>query len=183
MSWILDVFLKDSVGQALLVLCLVIVLGMILGSIRIFSVNVGVAGVLFVGILFGHFGVKVNPVVTEFARDLGLILFVYSIGQEVGPGFVEVLLSGGLRWIFGAALITVVPLVLFSLAARVFLGLNFLSVCGLLAGSMTDPPALAYANSQEPSSDGPSTAFVAVYPLTMLLRVFAAQALILFFSG
>ncbi len=79
------------------------------------------------------------------------------------------------------ALITVVPLVIFSLAARLFLKLDFLSVSGLLAGSMTDPPALAYANAQEPSSDGPSMAFVAVYPLTMLLRVFVAQALVLFF--
>jgi putative transport protein len=64
---------------------------------------------------------------------------------------------------------------------RLFLRLNFLSVCGLLAGSMTDPPALAFANAQEPSSEGVSMADVAVYPLTMLLRVFAAQALILFF--
>jgi putative transport protein len=95
-SWILDVFLKDSVGQALLILCLVIVLGMILGSIKVFSVNVGVAGVLFVGLIFGHFGIKVNPVMTELARDLGLILFVYSIGQEVGPGFLASLRKRGL---------------------------------------------------------------------------------------
>lgn len=96
MSWVLDVFLEDSVGQALLILCLVIVLGMILGSIRVFSVNIGVAGILFVGLLFGHLGVRVNPLMTELARDLGLILFVYSIGQEVGPGFLASLRKRGL---------------------------------------------------------------------------------------
>ena len=91
-------------------------------------------------------------------------------------------MKGGVYWIVGAALVTVVPIVLFSLAARLLLKLNFLSLCGLMAGSMTDPPALAFANAQQPSSDGVSMGFVAVYPLTMLLRVFVAQVLILFFS-
>jgi putative transport protein len=79
-----------------------------------------------------------------------------------------------------AAMITFFPLVLVGLAARLYLKLNFTSICGVLAGSMTDPPALAFANTMT-GSDAPSVSYATVYPLTMLLRVVAAQLLVLLF--
>ena len=142
MSWLLDIFLKDSVGQALLIICLVIVLGMILGRIKVFSVHLGVAGILFVGILFGHYGVKVNPVMAELARDLGLILFVYSIGQEVGPGFLASLRKRGLPLNLLAAGIVmsggIITLVL-HWAGKVPMA----AAAGLLSGATTNTPSLA----------------------------------------
>jgi putative transport protein len=172
-----------------------IALGVLLGSLPIripgmaVPVRIGLAGgPLIAAIILSRIG-SLGPLVWHIPlsanlmlRNIGIALFLACVGLRAGDGFVGILLGGGYYWILGAALVTVVPLILFSLAARLFLKLNFLSICGLLAGSMTDPPALAFANAQEPSSDGPSMAFVAVYPLTMLLRVFAAQALILFFA-
>jgi putative transport protein len=172
-----------------------IALGVLLGSLPIripgtaVPVRIGLAGgPLIASIILSRIG-SIGPLIWHMPlsanlmlRNVGISLFLACVGLRAGEGFVEILLRGGLYWILGAAVITVVPLVLFSLAGRFFLKLNFLSVCGLLAGSMTDPPALAFANAQEPSSDGVSMAFVAVYPLTMLLRVFTAQVLILFFS-
>jgi putative transport protein len=172
-----------------------IALGVLLGSLPIripgmaVPVRIGLAGgPLIAAIILSRIG-SIGPLVWHIPlsanlmlRNVGIALFLACVGLRAGEGFVEILLRGGYYWILGAALVTVVPLILFSLAGRLFLKLNFLSICGLLAGSMTDPPALAFANAQEPSSDGPSMAFVAVYPLTMLLRVFAAQALVLFFA-
>lgn len=172
-----------------------IALGVLLGSLPIrlpgmaIPIRMGLAGgPLIASIVLSRVGV-IGPLIWYLPlsanlalRNVGIALFLASVGLRSGQGFVEVLLRGGVYWIIGAALITVVPIVLFSLAARLFLKLNFLSMCGLMAGSMTHPPALAFANAQQPSSDGVSMAFVAVYPLTMLLRVFTAQVLILFFS-
>ncbi len=172
-----------------------IALGVLLGSIPIrvpglaVPFRIGLAGgPLIAAIVLSRIG-SVGPLIWHMPlsanlmlRNIGISLFLACVGLRSGEGFVDVLRQGGLFWILGAALITAVPLVLFALAGRLFLKLNFLSVCGLLAGSMTDPPALAFANAQEPSSDGVSMAFVAVYPLTMILRVFLAQAMVLFFS-
>src|SRR4030042_5567913 len=97
MSWLMDFFAQDSVGQALFILCSITVLGMVIGTIRILSFRIGVAGILFVGLVFGHFGASVDPGIWEFARDLGLILFVYSFGQEVGPGLLSSLKKQGDR--------------------------------------------------------------------------------------
>jgi putative transport protein len=172
-----------------------IALGVLLGSLPIripglaVPVRIGLAGgPLIAAIILSRIG-SIGPLIWHMPlsanlmlRNVGISLFLACVGLRAGEGFVEILLRGGLYWILGAALMTLIPLVLFALAGRMFLKLNFLTVCGLLAGSMTDPPALAFANAQAPSSDGVSMAFVAVYPLTMLLRVFTAQALVLFFS-
>ncbi len=115
-------------------------------------------------------------------RNLGISLFLACVGLRAGGGFVATLLDGGLAWIFGGALITLAPVALAVLAARFVFRIDFLSVAGFMAGSMTNPPALAYAGSLAPASDGPIMAFVSVYPLTMILRLFTAQALVLFFG-
>jgi putative transport protein len=171
-----------------------IALGVLLGSLPIripgmaVPFRIGLAGgPLIAAIILSRIG-TIGPLVWYLPsnailllRNMGIALFLACVGIRAGEGFVATLLNGGWSWILGGALITLLPLLLVSLIGRLFFKVNFLSLCGLLAGSMTDPPALAFANAQEPSSDGPLMAFVTVYPLTMLLRVFTAQALVLFF--
>ncbi len=113
-------------------------------------------------------------------REIGIILFLSCVGLSAGEGFFAVLLKGpGLAWIGYGALLTMVPVLTVGFSARAFLKLNYLSLCGLLSGAMTDPPALAFANTQTPS-DAPSIAYATVYPLTMVLRVLSAQLMAIF---
>ncbi len=172
-----------------------IALGVVLGSFPLsfpgmaVPFRIGLAGgPLIVAIVLSRVG-RIGPLIWYLPansilllRNIGIALFLSCVGIRAGDGFLETLWRGGWYWILGGALITLVPLVLFSFVGRILLRLNFLSLSGLLAGSMTDPPALDFACAQEPDSDGPLTAFVAVYPLTMLLRVFTAQAIVLFLS-
>jgi putative transport protein len=112
-------------------------------------------------------------------REMGIILFLASVGIKAGEKFLPTLLSSdGLIWLAGACAITILPLLAVGFFARLVLKMNFISLCGLLAGSMTDPPALAFANAIA-KSDTPSVAYAAVYPLTMLLRIMAAQLIVL----
>ncbi len=115
-------------------------------------------------------------------REMGIVLFLASVGLKAGEKFLPTLLSSdGLIWLGGAIAITWIPLLAIGLFARLVLKMNFVTLCGLLAGSMTDPPALAFANSIA-KSDSPSVAYATVYPLTMLLRIMAAQVMILIFA-
>jgi putative transport protein len=103
------------------------------------------------------------------------------VGLKAGDQFVDTLTEGdGLYWMGCAALITLIPLLVVGFTARRLFQVNFTSLCGVLSGSMTDPPALAFANSMA-VSDAPSISYATVYPLTMLLRVVAAQVLVLIF--
>jgi putative transport protein len=115
-------------------------------------------------------------------RELGITLFLACAGLKAGAHFFEVLFTTqGLCWIAAGAAITLVLLLLAGWIGRVFLKQNFLTLCGLLAGSMTDPPALAFANTIN-HSDAPSVAYATVYPLTMLTRILLAQVLVVFFA-
>ena len=108
---------------------------------------------------------------------MGITLFLACVGLKSGGKFVETLVLGvGLSSRAQCAIITAVPLMIVGLAARYVFKLNYLSLCGLLAGSMTDPPALAFANSTA-GSDAPSIAYATVYPMTMILRIVAAQVM------
>lgn len=172
-----------------------IVLGVLLGSVPLHLPGMAVpfrlglaGGPLIVAIVLSRVG-RLGPLVWHMPlsanlmlRNIGISLFLACVGLKAGEGFVVTLLDGGLYWVFGGALITLIPLILATLAARLLFRIDFLSVAGFMAGSMTNPPALAYAGSLAPSSDGPIMAFVSVYPLTMILRLFTAQALVLFFS-
>jgi putative transport protein len=151
-------------------------------------VRLGIAGgPLLAAILFSRLG-RIGPVVWYMpnnanlaVRELGIILFLACVGLKAGDHFVSIVLSAtGLKWMLGAAAITLLPLLLVCLVARIVWKLNFMTLCGLLSGSMTDPPALAFANAAA-GSDAPAVSYACVYPLTMLLRIVVAQLLVLFF--
>jgi putative transport protein len=150
-------------------------------------VRLGLAGgPLLVAILLSRIG-RIGPLVwymplsaNYMLREVGIVLFLSAVGLHAGDVFVDTLLHGpGLYWMAGGAVVTLVPLVAVATIGRAVLGLNFLTLSGLLAGSMTDPPALAFANTVA-GSESPSTAYATVYPATMILRVLAAQLFVLY---
>ena len=115
-------------------------------------------------------------------REMGIVLFLACVGLHAGDSFVKVLVQGpGFSWMLLGAAITLVPLLIVGWVGRRLMGLDYMSLCGLLAGSMTDPPALGFANSIA-ASNAPSIAYAAVYPTVMILRILSAQLLVLFFS-
>jgi putative transport protein len=114
-------------------------------------------------------------------REVGINLFLACVGLKSGDRFVETLVEGdGMKWMALASLITLVPLMTVALVARLFMKVNYLTLCGLLAGSMTDPPALAFAGTVT-GSEAPMVSYATVYPLTMILRVICAQLIVLLF--
>jgi putative transport protein len=114
-------------------------------------------------------------------REVGIVLFLACVGVKAGDKFVETLVQGdGLRWMAYASLITLLPILLASVVGRYALGLRYHFTCGLLAGSMTDPPALAFASSRTETRD-PIVAYATVYPTTQLMRALAAQLIVLLF--
>ena len=171
-----------------------IFLGILFGSIPFYfpgmpmPVKLGLAGgPLIVAILIGRFGYKLKLITytTQSAnlmlREIGITLFLASVGLASGSQFVEtVFTSNGLMWVGIGFLITVLPLLIIGIVGRKAVKLNYYTLIGLLAGSTTDPPALAYSSSIAPN-DQPAVAYSTVYPLTMFLRVIMAQILILLF--
>ncbi|MCH5318897.1 MAG: putative transporter [Paramuribaculum sp.] len=168
-----------------------ILFGIILGSINVgFGMKLGLAGgPLVVAILLSRFGYKLKLVTytsnasSLLLRELGICLFLASVGISSGAGFAETVFnSTGMWWVIWGFIITFVPLVIVGCIARGVYKINFLSIMGLFSGGYTDPPALAYANGST-GSDVPAVAYSTVYPLTMFLRVVAAQGIILAFIG
>lgn len=164
-----------------------IILGIFLGSINIgFGMKLGLAGgPLVVAILLSRFGYKAKLVTytsssaSLLLRELGICLFLASVGIAAGKGFAAAVFNTtGMWWVIWGFVITVVPLIIVGLIARGHDRINYLTIMGLFSGGCTDPPALAYANNST-GNDAPAVAYSTVYPLTMFLRVVAAQALIL----
>lgn len=167
-------------------------LGVLLGSLPMYlpgipsAVKLGMAGgPLLVAIMLSRIGnwgtmtwhlPKSSNIIL---KDIGIVLFLACVGLHSGDQFVETLVKGdGFYWMACAALITLLPLLIVAAVARLVYKLNFLTLCGLLAGSMTDPPALAFANNLSPAA-AVSMAYATVYPLVMILRIIAAQLIIL----
>lgn len=167
-------------------------LGVLLGSLPMYlpgipsAVKLGMAGgPLLVAIMLSRIGnwgtmtwhlPKSSNIIL---KDIGIVLFLACVGLHSGDQFVETLLKGdGFYWMACATLITLLPLLIIASVARIVYKLNFLTLCGLLAGSMTDPPALAFANNLSPSA-AVSMAYATVYPLVMIMRIIAAQLIIL----
>ena len=170
-----------------------IALGVLVGSIPFMipgipqPVKLGLAGgPLIVAILISKFGPKYKLVTYTtmsanlMLREIGIALFLACVGLAAGENFVETVVNGGYKWIGYGVIITVVPLLIIGTVGRKMCKLNYFTLMGLLAGSMTDPPALSYANAMA-GNDMPSVSYATVYPLTMFLRVITAQLLILLF--
>jgi len=114
-------------------------------------------------------------------REVGITIFLACVGLGAGGKFVETIVNeGGYAWIGYGFIITIVPTLIIGIVARKFYHLNYFTIMGLLAGSTTDPPALAYSNATA-GNDAPAVSYATVYPLTMFLRVLTAQLLILLF--
>ena len=172
-----------------------IILGVALGSIP-FALpglsqpfKLGIAGgSLIIAILMGAFGTKWHLVTYTttsanlMIREIGISLFLAAVGFGAGGSFVETLLDGGYVWIGYGVIITLLPLLLIGFIARKGYKLDYFTLMGLIAGSTTDPPALAYATSQSSANDRAAVAYSTVYPLTMFLRIITAQLLILFLA-
>ena len=164
-----------------------ILFGIIVGSINVgFGMKLGLAGgPLVVAILLSRFGYKFKLVTytsssaSLLMRELGICLFLASVGIASGAVFAETLFNtSGMWWVIWGFIITFVPLVIVGCIARGVYKINFLTIMGLFSGGYTDPPALAYANGST-GSDAPAVAYSTVYPLTMFLRVVAAQGIVL----
>lgn len=171
-----------------------IFLGVLLGSIPFHfpgipqPVKLGLAGgPLIVAILISKFGPKYHLVTYTtmsanlMLREIGICLFLACVGIGAGDGFVDTIVNqGGFAWIGWGFLITILPLLIVGTIGRRFFKINYYTLMGLMSGSMTDPPALAYSNAMA-NNDAPAVGYATVYPLTMFLRVLCAQLLILFF--
>ena len=185
---------NSSIISLIVNLFIGIALGVVLGSISFWipgvpqPVKLGLAGgPLIVAILIGRYGpyYRLITYTTMSAnlmlREVGISLFLAGVGLGAGEDFVPTLVAGGYVWIAYGAVITVVPLLLAGIFGRFYYKLNYYTLIGVLSGASTNPPALAYS-AEQTSSDAPSVGYATVYPLSMFLRVLAAQLLILIFG-
>lgn len=173
-----------------------IFIGIIFGSIPFaipgmpVPLKLGIAGgPLIIAILIGRFGhrMKLNTYTTTSAnmmlREIGLVLFLASVGIKAGANFWNTVVEGdGLLYVLTGFIITIIPILIVGTIARMKYKFNYFTIMGMLAGTYTDPPALAYANSVC-SREAPAIGYSTVYPLSMFLRIFTAQLVVLFFCG
>lgn len=173
-----------------------IIIGIIFGSLPLaipgmpVPMKLGIAGgPLIIAILIGRYGYKIKLVTytttsaNMMLREIGLVLFLASVGIKAGEGFFETVIQGdGLLYVLTGFLITIIPILIVGPIARIRYKFNYFTIMGMIAGTYTDPPALAYANSVC-SKEAPAVGYSTVYPLSMFLRIFTAQILVLFFCG
>ena len=170
-----------------------IIVGIIFGSMPIsipgmpVPLKLGIAGgPLIIAILIGRFGYKIKLVTytttsaNMMLREIGLVLFLASVGIKAGTGFWDTVVQGdGLKYVYTGFFITIIPILIVGTIARMKFHINYFTLMGMFAGTYTDPPALAYANSTC-SREAPAVGYSTVYPLSMFLRIFTAQIIILF---
>lgn len=173
-----------------------IMVGIIFGSLPFaipgmpVPLKLGIAGgPLIIAILIGRFGYRMKLVTytttsaNMMLREIGLVLFLASVGIKAGAGFWDTVVQGdGLKYVGCGFLITIIPILIIGTIARLKFKFNYFTIMGMLAGTYTDPPALAYANASC-SKEAPAVGYSTVYPLSMFLRIFTAQIVVLFFCG
>ena len=173
-----------------------IVVGILFGSLPLtipgmpVPLKLGLAGgPLIIAILLGRFGYRMHLVTytttsaNMMLREFGLALFLASVGIKAGNGFWETVVQGdGLKYVYTGFLITIIPILIVGTIARLKYKFNYFTIMGMLAGTYTDPPALAYANSVC-NGEAPAIVYSTVYPLSMFLRILVAQLIILFCCG
>ncbi|MCL1931413.1 MAG: putative transporter [Treponema sp.] len=172
MSWLFSLVLNDSVAHTVLVYALVISLGVSLGKIKIYGISLGVAFVLFAGIIFGHFGLTVNENLRQFIKDFGLILFVSAVGLDVGPSFFSAFKKGGMQMNLTAVSVVFMDIVVAITLHFIFSDkIPMATMIGILTGATTNTPSLGaaqetlrYLSIQEPIALG----YAAAYPLGVI---------------
>ena len=167
-----------------------IIIGILFGSLPIAIPGMVVPlKIGIIAILIGRYGYKIHLVTytttsaNMMLREIGLVLFLASVGIKAGAGFWNTVTEGdGMLYVLTGFLITVIPILIVGPLARLRLKLNYFTIMGMIAGTYTDPPALAYANSSC-SKEAPAVGYSTVYPLSMFLRIFMAQTIILVCCG
>ena len=144
MEWLKSLFVEHSALQAVVVISLISTIGIALGRIRIFGISLGVAFIFFAGILAGHFGLSIDPAMLNYAESFGLIIFVYALGLQVGPGFFNSLRADGLR-LMSPALAVVLLGTGLAVAMSYTLHVSMPDMSGILCGATTNTPALGAA--------------------------------------
>ncbi len=172
MEWLNDLLWGESIGHSILLLSVVVALGIQLGKIRIAGISLGITWVLFVGIVFGHFRFYVNPEVIHFFREFGLILFVYSVGMQVGPGFFASFKKGGLL-LNGLAFAIVFLSVATALGIHFITGVPIPEMVGILSGSVTNTPGLgaaqqAFSDITGETGEQIALGYAVAYPLGVI---------------
>ena len=182
MNWLEELFVGSGVAHSLFLISLVIAIGIMLGRYKIKGVSLGITWVLFVGILASHFGMRVDSATSHFVKEFGLILFIYSIGLQVGPGFFSSLKKGGIK----LNLLAIVIVLLAALTAYVIhlvTGTDLVTMVGIMSGAVTNTPGLGaaqqtYIDTQAAlgvnqdmaaaMADNIATGYAVAYPLGVL---------------
>ena len=188
MNWFIEIFTEQTFIQAILILSLICAVGLALGQIKIGGVSLGVTFVFFAGIIAGHFGLTVNPDMLTMIQNFGLIIFIYALGVQVGPGFFSSFKHGGIKMNF-LALILILTGSFMAIAVHWITGTSAPDTVGLLAGAVTNTPMLgagqqallqASPDSAE-ASNSMAMACAVAYPfglLGMVLSVMLLQKLL-----
>ncbi|MDR0798474.1 MAG: putative transporter [Dysgonamonadaceae bacterium] len=172
MNWLIDLFCGDGVAHMVLLFAIVIALGITLGKIKIGGISLGITFVLFVGILLGHFGLRVNEEILHFMKEFGLILFVYSIGLQVGPGFFSSFKKGGIRLNLLAASVVVLGVII-TIILHYVTGIPMQTMVGIMSGAVTNTPGLgaaqqAYYDTHHVGDPTIAMGYAVAYPLAVV---------------
>ena len=176
MNWLGNLFFEQGVAHSILMLAVVIAVGVILGKVRIRGISLGVTWILFVGIAFAHFGMRVDREILHIFQEFGLILFVYSIGLQVGPGFFSSFKKGGITLNLLAAGIVLLGVGV-TYVIHLFSGLPISTMVGIMSGAVTNTPGLGAAQQaymDVAGTDNPdiATGYAVAYPLAVVGIIF-----------
>lgn len=183
MNWIESLFLGTGVAHSILMIAIVIAIGILLGKVKIFGISFGATWILFVGIILSHFKLTIDPHVMDFVRDFGLILFIFSLGLQVGPGFFSSFKSGGVK-------LNLMALIIVVLGVGTTVGMSFLTgtpmptMVGVMSGAVTNTPGLGAAQQTIAEITGAAdptvaTGYAVAYPIGVIgviLTLLAARA-------
>lgn len=182
MDWLIELFTGDGVAHTVILFAAVITLGITLGKIKVFGISLGVTFVLFVGILLGHFGFRMNLEILHFMREFGLILFVYSVGLQLGPGFFASFKTGGITLNMLAMSIVLIG-VLVTVILHYITGIPMQTMVGILSGAVTNTPGLGaaqqtYADMNNGTGDSTiAMGYAVAYPLAVVGIILTIVAL------
>lgn len=188
MAWLTSLLFTESAGQSVFVLCLVVAIGLLIGRAKIFGVGVGVIGVLAAGLVFGHFKIRLDHGVMDFARETGLILFVYTVGLQLGPSFISSLRNNGLKLNLLAGIVVFAGVAV-VVALHLITGLPMAAGVGIYTGGATNTPALGAAQEALNSFPDipretlavPGLAYAMTYPFGVVGIIVAIVAVRQFF--